>query len=215
LTRIGGDAVVRALTEAFAGGSWRFRLGATAVLEDVRVDSAVQAVLELLPHESDEAVGRRMRQALLGQFAFAAIEPTRQWLLERGFSDFEDRGLRNDLLRTCAVMGQSFPERDEWQEAHQAEECERLAMVEKSKENPMAALLYAMEQLTGKKSEDVMKEIEEKESARRRKRIPDPAADARPRIAFPPSGLATGRVGRNDPCPCGSGKKYKKCCLRK
>ena len=23
------------------------------------------------------------------------------------------------------------------------------------------------------------------------------------------------RAGRNDPCPCGSGKKYKKCCLRK
>jgi preprotein translocase subunit SecA len=23
------------------------------------------------------------------------------------------------------------------------------------------------------------------------------------------------RVGRNDPCPCGSGKKYKNCCLRR
>ena len=23
------------------------------------------------------------------------------------------------------------------------------------------------------------------------------------------------KVGRNDPCPCGSGKKYKKCCLGK
>ena len=23
------------------------------------------------------------------------------------------------------------------------------------------------------------------------------------------------KVGRNDPCPCGSGKKYKACCLRK
>ena len=23
------------------------------------------------------------------------------------------------------------------------------------------------------------------------------------------------RAGRNDPCPCGSGKKYKKCCLDK
>ena len=23
----------------------------------------------------------------------------------------------------------------------------------------------------------------------------------------------TGKIGRNDPCPCGSGKKYKKCCL--
>jgi len=24
--------------------------------------------------------------------------------------------------------------------------------------------------------------------------------------------VATAKVGRNDPCPCGSGKKYKKCC---
>jgi len=22
------------------------------------------------------------------------------------------------------------------------------------------------------------------------------------------------KVGRNDPCPCGSGKKYKKCCMQ-
>lgn len=27
--------------------------------------------------------------------------------------------------------------------------------------------------------------------------------------------LESGRVGRNDPCPCGSGVKFKKCCLRK
>jgi len=25
----------------------------------------------------------------------------------------------------------------------------------------------------------------------------------------------TSKCGRNDPCPCGSGKKHKKCCLRK
>lgn len=23
------------------------------------------------------------------------------------------------------------------------------------------------------------------------------------------------KIGRNDPCPCGNGKKYKKCCLNK
>jgi uncharacterized protein YecA (UPF0149 family) len=23
------------------------------------------------------------------------------------------------------------------------------------------------------------------------------------------------KIGRNDPCPCGSGKKFKKCCMRK
>ncbi len=27
-----------------------------------------------------------------------------------------------------------------------------------------------------------------------------------------PTPVLTNKVGRNDPCPCGSGKKYKKCC---
>lgn len=30
----------------------------------------------------------------------------------------------------------------------------------------------------------------------------------------PPVRRQSPRVGRNDPCPCGSGKKYKKCCLQ-
>ncbi len=39
----------------------------------------------------------------------------------------------------------------------------------------------------------------------------DDASRARPAVRD-----ATGqKVGRNDPCPCGSGKKYKKCCLLK
>ncbi|MGZ8286478.1 MAG: UPF0149 family protein [Allosphingosinicella sp.] len=29
---------------------------------------------------------------------------------------------------------------------------------------------------------------------------------------FPPPPAVSSKVGRNDPCPCGSGKKYKKCC---
>jgi uncharacterized protein YecA (UPF0149 family) len=28
----------------------------------------------------------------------------------------------------------------------------------------------------------------------------------------PPPALRLIKVGRNAPCPCGSGKKYKKCC---
>ena len=31
-------------------------------------------------------------------------------------------------------------------------------------------------------------------------------------VAVPPKQPATQSVGRNDPCPCGSGKKHKKCC---
>jgi hypothetical protein len=48
---------------------------------------------------------------------------------------------------------------------------------------------------------------------------PPPAdlpADLAPTPAEAPSlasPMATPKVGRNDPCPCGSGKKHKKCCL--
>ena len=40
-------------------------------------------------------------------------------------------------------------------------------------------------------------------SSRREDKKPDPIRNTGPRI------------GRNDPCPCGSGKKYKACCMRK
>ena len=32
-------------------------------------------------------------------------------------------------------------------------------------------------------------------------------------LPAPSPSEATAKVGRNDPCPCGSGKKYKKCCM--
>lgn len=32
-------------------------------------------------------------------------------------------------------------------------------------------------------------------------------------LPVPPLPAATIKVGRNEPCPCGSGKKYKRCCL--
>jgi len=40
--------------------------------------------------------------------------------------------------------------------------------------------------------------------------------DAEPPVghAAPQSVRGTVRIGRNDPCPCGSGRKYKKCCGR-
>ena len=40
--------------------------------------------------------------------------------------------------------------------------------------------------------------------------------DSDPEVAVSPTITRTGqRTSRNDPCPCGSGKKFKQCCLRK
>ncbi len=50
----------------------------------------------------------------------------------------------------------------------------------------------------------------------RRQRIPEPprqqlSYSAPPKEAAQPVKRQQAKVGRNDPCPCGSGKKYKKC----
>ena len=38
------------------------------------------------------------------------------------------------------------------------------------------------------------------------------AANAGAEKSKPKVNSSKEKVGRNDPCPCGSGKKYKKCC---
>ncbi|RMH58054.1 MAG: preprotein translocase subunit SecA [Candidatus Hydrogenedentota bacterium] len=48
------------------------------------------------------------------------------------------------------------------------------------------------------------------EQPRRRAAVSRSAPAGRKRKAA----VAAGKIGRNDPCPCGSGKKYKKCCGR-
>ena len=42
-----------------------------------------------------------------------------------------------------------------------------------------------------------------------------PAREATPPLQQRVPATRSEKVGRNDPCPCGSGKKYKKCCLNK
>ena len=41
---------------------------------------------------------------------------------------------------------------------------------------------------------------------------PSEPMDARTAVAIKTVVRETPKVGRNEPCPCGSGKKYKKCC---
>ena len=53
--------------------------------------------------------------------------------------------------------------------------------------------------------------IQKEEEQMRRRRERDLVFSAPAKEAPEPVKRAAGKVGRNDPCPCGSGKKYKKC----
>lgn len=49
---------------------------------------------------------------------------------------------------------------------------------------------------------------------RRHEKLKKIYSNCRRKHYSPPQIVTDRKVGRNDPCPCGSGKKYKKCCLK-
>ena len=64
---------------------------------------------------------------------------------------------------------------------------------------------------SGSSLEDVSRDILRKKEREMQHVKMAGAGDARPEVKQVVGGQ---KVGRNEPCPCGSGKKYKKCCGR-
>ena len=200
LTRIGTPAVLHAIAKTFPTAERHFRIYATGPLEHIQSDLAVETCLNLFGQEKDEGIRRELANSLLYQFAKEGIEVSRQLLVGREL-DFESRGLRNCLLETCTLMGERFPEYDEWLANEKAEKAEHWKRIKELEGDPRGLLMFALEKLIGKKAADVAKA-----------RPPLPPS---PRLVLPPKPEAKKKVGRNDPCPCRSGKKFKNCCLKK
>jgi len=207
LSRIGTDAVVAAVAEDFANAERHFRLYAANVFDNIHSDLAVEKTVSLLARETDRQVQQDLAHAALSHFAWEAIEPVRQ-LLRSQRLDFELRDLREYLVETCTIMDERFPEFDEWRAAGEQEREEHRRHMERLKDNPMAALSWALGRFQDDDASDGPEE---------RKTFP-PASDLGTLDGIPSDSrtdAGANRVGRNDPCPCGSGKKYKKCCMRK
>jgi hypothetical protein len=200
LIAIGTPAVLEAVAEAFPTAQRSFRLFATGPLEQIHCDLAVEKCLHLFEQEKDGTIRRILAEALLSQFAFEGIETARRILLGQPL-DFEHRGLRNCLVETCTIMGETFPEFDEWRTAEKVEMEEHWKRIDELGNDPAGLLLYALEKLTGKKSAAVPKAKTMITQTPRSDLLVKPAQRQ--------------RVGRNDPCPCQSGKKFKHCCMRK
>ena len=100
-------------------------------------------------------------------------------------------------------MGKTFPEYEAWHEEFVADQWGNAGLSRCRFAEP-----------TGKTKADDLEDfgyVGVYDSDRNRPRyIPD----ATNRL-LGPEPIPRKRIGRNDPCPCGSGKKYKKCCLGK
>lgn len=209
LARIGTPAVLRAVAEAFPEAEQHFRLYAGKPLETIHSDLAVETCLRLLEGEDDEDIRLRLADAALAHFADEAIEPARRLLLGREI-DFGNRDLLDSLLTYCTLTGARFPEYDEWLAREKQEREEHRRKVASLEGDPLRLLLYGVERLAGKKPA----EVSAPPPARPLPAPPRLAPPSAPRAAPTTTTTSRQKVGRNERCPCGSGKKFKHCCGR-
>jgi hypothetical protein len=194
LSKIGGDEVAVAIEKEFES-TWEFRLYAADVLTSNRGATAAERALRLfeleMPRRNEEngLIASNLLLTGLANFSPDAVESARRFVPRRWEGAEE---VRERLVGTAMLLGISFPELEEWKK--QSRQYRR----------------------------DVERRVEE--MARWKPPLPRyevaPAKPARERKPPEPIEVAQAvrvrqSVGRNDPCPCGSGKKYKKCCIGK
>ncbi len=211
LAKIGTEEIVSLLCDHFAPASKDFRLYASDLLCKIHLDATVQRVLRLLPDETELAIQTNLCEALIDHFSSEGIEPTRQLIKQHELTP-DLRHMRSSLIATCKIMDARFPEFDDWEA-----EAKKVAHEEKGKMRELLKLLYETGGDLGpivQKMKVKLAEASQTRSSPRYSRLtPRPPNILNWRSSV--SSSERSKVGRNDPCPCGSGKKFKTCCMRR
>src|SRR5262245_39700748 len=190
LGKVGTDGAAEGVAEGWLEAVWDYRLYATSALEKIHSDTTVRRCLELLPQDNDLDIRTKLDDALLGQFADEGIEPVREMVQRRAYDPMSSDLVRK-LVAVSTALGVTFSEYPAWR--REAEE--KLAQQERR-----------------------MKEMRGFLQAPAKPSLPPKPAPAREDyLERKPAPFLRNekQVGRNDPCPCGSGKKFKKCCMNR
>jgi hypothetical protein len=204
LERIGGDKVVQEIADQWPDSSNDFRQGTAEVLGHIHTELSAAKCLAFLAAEESPDVQDFLANAALDHFVAEAIEPARQMTLGE-WDDLtpDESDLRYHLVTAATIMESSFPEYDDWY-AHAVET--NWGWGDHVRDNPIRENLR----------EDEVETNEEEHLDKDEHFAPRLADSLDDGFTGPqPFRYEEERVGRNEPCPCGSGKKYKKCCLNK
>jgi hypothetical protein len=201
LQRFQNPQAVTLIGEKYRSLGRDFRISAAYVLQMVHGDETVRVCRELLAMPADLVQDddmsehtERILMAWLNNCEPDAIEPTRQFLLTM---DEKNISVLTDLIAMARACDVTFPEFDEWATEVRIHNEQVLGWD--------LGLGYSDRILGG------LRDIEDDD---------DPSAseeevDEADGIVALPIVRELPRVGRNDPCPCGSGKKFKQCCIHK
>jgi len=185
---------------------------ASDLLCKIHLDATVKWVQKLLPDETGLLVRTNLCEALLGHFSHDAIEPARELLLHNELTP-DLRHLRSNLIAYCKMLGTRFPEFDAWQreaardakeEREQMREFEKLVFETGGDLRQLAQRLVTQRAETQAETRRLKNEVAKVDHILAAKSSPRRAAGS----------TKPGRIGRNEPCPCGSGKKFKNCCMK-
>jgi len=205
LVRIGEPEVVERLAANFAQEPEHYRLYSSGVLGRIKRSESEAAIVRLLPNETDSMNRTALLQSLcdLCPTDPSDLKQLRHVVLDDSYDSLMF-DLKETLLAVCTMAGYELPERDSWRE-EVAPEWERQMKI---LEDPEAAMEKRFQQLMLSGRDPL--ELEDEDE-------PAPAVPGGHYESDETGTVhrAAPKVGRNDPCPCGSGKKYKKCCFGK
>ena len=198
LPGIGGDVVVSALADHWRRGSGDFRRGAAEIMGHIHTDVSVEKLREFFPYEKDEDTKGFLANSLLDNFVPEAVEPIRHLVLDDELSP-DEMDLKYHLIAACTIMGATFPEYERW-------------YPQALKDN------FGWHDYERDRIRQNFRETEEDEEWDEGDDLDEDDCDEQDREEEPrllPFPTERKSVGRNDSCPCGSGRKYKKCCMQK
>jgi len=87
-------------------------------------------------------------------------------------------------------------------------------LMRRIKETTLSYLFRIEIEEPSKVSEDMISELEEEQVRKKKLEYKREDVFEEKKTEKKPQPIRARKIGRNDPCPCGSGKKYKKCCGR-
>ena len=227
LGRIGTDQVVIEIGRRFPYGSELFRDFAFLPLRTIRTELSFQTAFELFDDEWEEFACWEAVQSLAGvllsHFDERAVEPVWECAtqLVDEIGDPDSFELFFDLLAVSTILECEFPDIDDWRDiAEQANwgkierEPDRLSDSYFEEKSLIEAIqqIIGFENLPHSRRSSISDVFLNHEDDAREDAVPGLNAP----IGMAPATIHrdTKKIGRNEPCPCGSGKKYKKCCQK-
>jgi len=206
LPRMNPELAVPALESASNGNGNDpfFRNSIGVVLGNMKHSLAEAALIRLLEKEQDPMPRAFFATALCDLCTTDGLELLRDAVLKRNY-DRSVSDLMEMLVTQCKFVGYAPPELPLWNK-----ELENKATEQRARQRQFARMgLGKSPQAMAKTISSMLAGLsdEPRESA-----VPAPLAAREPAEITMPIRRSEAKVGRNDPCPCGSGKKYKKCC---